>query len=184
VASGLLTGPDNNLWFGESECATGQSSKIGRITPSGTISEFAAPENLSQLHGVTNGPDGNLWFVAIDDSKLKGVIGRMTTSGAISQFLLISLTYHSYEITNGPDGNLWFSEADLDGWHNRIGRITPSGTISEYSVPEQISRAYGIITGADGNLERITPAGKINVFPLSRPGIVPGNLAVGPDGKI
>jgi streptogramin lyase len=66
-------------------------------------------------------------------------------------------------------------------------------------VPEQISKAYGILTGPDGNLwyivdpanhsqndkiERITPAGKINVFPLPRPGIVPGNLVVGPVSKI
>ena len=50
-------GPDGNLWFTESDRGT-----IGRITPSGTITEFPLEEQESGPYGITVGADGNLWF--------------------------------------------------------------------------------------------------------------------------
>ena len=40
---GITTGPDGNLWFTEYG-----GDKIGRITPSGTITEFPAAINRRQ----------------------------------------------------------------------------------------------------------------------------------------
>src|SRR5512135_2025924 len=40
---GITTGPDGNLWFTEFG-----SDKIGRITPSGAVSEFALPKNSDE----------------------------------------------------------------------------------------------------------------------------------------
>ena len=37
-------------------------NKIGRISPSGTITEFPLPTANSGPYGITAGPDGNLWF--------------------------------------------------------------------------------------------------------------------------
>ncbi len=47
-------------------------NKIGRISPSGTITEFPVPNLLSE---IAAGPDGNLWFT--EDSGNK--IGRITS---------------------------------------------------------------------------------------------------------
>ena len=59
----IKAGPDGNLWFTESEPIPpqlGQRNMIGRVTPSGQVTEF--PLNGFLMSGETFGPDGNLWF--------------------------------------------------------------------------------------------------------------------------
>ncbi len=61
----IAAGHDGNLWF--TEVVYNQQyeligSKIGRISPSGTITEFSVPTAKSGPDGITAGPDGNLWF--------------------------------------------------------------------------------------------------------------------------
>ena len=48
-------GPDGNLWFPE-------GGAIGRITPSGAVTEFPLPKSGSDAGALTVGPDGKLWF--------------------------------------------------------------------------------------------------------------------------
>jgi virginiamycin B lyase len=50
----ITKGSDGNVWFTETS-----AGKIGRITPSGSVTEFAVP---ASPYGITNGPDGNIWF--------------------------------------------------------------------------------------------------------------------------
>src|SRR5437588_6350752 len=54
----ITAGPDGNLWFIESNV-----NKIGRITPTGTVTEFDIP-TAGDPSSITAGPDGNLWFSA------------------------------------------------------------------------------------------------------------------------
>jgi virginiamycin B lyase len=105
------TGPDGNLWFTEYG-----SSKIGRMTTAGTITEFPIPTASSQPSWIAPSPDGNLWFIEETGNK----IGRMTTAGVITEFTLPTANSGPEGITSGPDGNLWFAEID----RNKIGRIT------------------------------------------------------------
>jgi virginiamycin B lyase len=69
---GLAVGPDGNVWFTE------QIGKIGRITPTGTISEFTIPTIDSIPGSIAAGPDGNLWFT----ENLQNKIGRITPLAA------------------------------------------------------------------------------------------------------
>jgi streptogramin lyase len=56
--SEITAGPDGNIWFTEF-----YGDKIGRITPSGTVTEFPIPTARSNPPDyITSGPDGNLWF--------------------------------------------------------------------------------------------------------------------------
>jgi virginiamycin B lyase len=48
-------------------------NKIGRITPSGAISEFPIATKSSGPVGIVAGPDGNLWFVESDVNKLASI---------------------------------------------------------------------------------------------------------------
>jgi streptogramin lyase len=70
VATEITAGPDGCVWFTATE--NNQFGLIGRITPAGTISEFALPTANAQPFGITLGPDGNLWFT--EDN---GKIGRL-----------------------------------------------------------------------------------------------------------
>jgi streptogramin lyase len=66
----IAAGPDENLWFTEYNNDT-----IGRISVSGTITEYAIPTASSAPLGIAAGPDGALWFTEYSGNK----IGRITT---------------------------------------------------------------------------------------------------------
>ena len=73
----IAVGPDKNLWFTES------GGKIGRITPSGSITEFGLPPGAQPGFLVT-GPDGSVWF-----TELRAKIGKITPQGLVTEFSLI-----------------------------------------------------------------------------------------------
>jgi streptogramin lyase len=114
---GIAAGPDGNMWFTE-------TSKIGRITPSGDITEFALAFN-SFARGIAAGPDGNMWFVAQGGGAW---IGRITPGGTITRFDFDADGAFPDGIAAGPDGNMWVT-------HQAQPRISRIGTgMSEASV--------------------------------------------------
>jgi virginiamycin B lyase len=52
---GIAAGPDGNLWFMETN-----ANQIGRITPTGTITEYPVPTTSSAPSFIAPGPDGYL----------------------------------------------------------------------------------------------------------------------------
>ncbi len=177
-ASHMAAGPDGNVWFTE-----GAASKIGRITPSGVITEFTPP-GFIYLNGITSGPDGNLWFVGSNG------IGRITPSGVITTYPYPGYS-EAQRITSGPDGNLWFTES-----HSVVGRITPSGVATEFTLPGASGAVWpmDITAGPDGNLwfteanvnkiGRITPSGAITEFAVPTSSLGPLMIASGNDGNL
>ena len=141
-ANDIAVGSDGNLWFTE------QVGKIGRITPSGTITEFTLPPTTmttftTLAFGITSGPDGNLWFTEPNQNQ----IGRITPSGTIAEFSIPTAASFPTHIVAGPEGNLWFIE------RSRIGRITPTGVVTEFAPPTaNVSLGGGIAAGPDGGV--------------------------------
>ena len=205
----ITDGPDGALWFTEvhptaQNGSTAPTSKIGRITPAGRVSEFPLSSN-TYAGDITTGPDGNLWFTSErssydaqkGSSTLTSKIERITPSGTISEFSLSPNALAS-NITNGPDGALWFTEIRPYPLQehittSKIGRITPAGQIREFPVQKSGSNATisHITTGPDGNLwftesgmiGRMTPSGTISEFPLPS-NTQPGSITVGPDNAL
>jgi streptogramin lyase len=192
----LIVGPDGNLWFTDSNFSSTGNRAIGRITPSGTITEFELPPDGYPLSDLIVGPDGNLWFSDLGVFGSCCSIGRITPVGEITEF---STPTGAVEVprrlTVGPDGNVWFTA------NHGIGRITPSGTITAFSAGLPTNAELGtIVVGPDGNLwftdsahigeppavGRITTSGTITEFPLV--GDVSHNvlhdLLAGPDGNL
>jgi hypothetical protein len=164
------------LWFTEPS-----GNKIGRITTTGTITEFSVPTASSNPWGITAGPDGAMWFTELSGNK----VGRITTTGTITEY---TANNTPNDIATGSDGNLWFTEQG-----GKIGKLTTSGVLTEYVVPTPSSNPYGIAVGPDGNLwfteagstpqvGRITTAGVITEFPVSSG--TPWEIAAGPDGNL
>lgn len=168
-----MSGPGGSLWFSEDIANIGDKGepysniyKIGKITPSGVISEFPipVPAELTDdaLDGMTSGPDGNLWFdlnMASNETVTNSTgwaastlceIGRVSSSGAITEFPvpntlpagLIPICELT-DITSGRDGNLWFGL-----------------TINE------INKTNGYLISTLCEIGRITPAGAITEFPV------------------
>jgi streptogramin lyase len=183
----IAVGPDNNLWYTDPA-----ANLIGRITPTGSITEFT--EGLTAASGPTGiakGPGDTLWFTEAN----AGQIGRITTSGVITEYSSgISGSSDPQDIAKGPDGNLWFTERADPG---AIGRITPEGEVTEFTDDLTVnSGPRGIAAGPDGNLwftesttpgriGRITTDGKITEYSDGLVGILsPFSIAAGPDGNM
>jgi parallel beta-helix repeat protein len=120
-AGHIAVGSDGNLWFTWTTwevTETGPAAlSVGRITLSGTITEFP----ISAGHGwppggIVSGPDGALWFAQGGAHS----IGRISTSGQLNQYSVPTPKGWPSDMTMGPDGNLWFSQA----YPSSIGRIT------------------------------------------------------------
>ncbi len=184
----IAGGPEGNVWFAENAGPGG----VGRITPSGMISEFTAGIS-GTVEGIALGPDGNLWFTEPAQEK----IGRITPSGTVTEFSVPSgviTPAKPAEIAAGRDGNLWFT---IPSGQGGIGRITPTGTITEFtSGLTSNSKPQGIAAGPDGNLwftetanpariGRITPEGKITEFSSGlTANSKPQSIAAGPNGNL
>jgi virginiamycin B lyase len=173
----ITAGPDGNLWFTEVF-----GGKIGRMTPSGLLSEFpfvGSPE----LRGITIGPDGNLWFTSSYG------VGKITTGGESK----IYPTGHdpsivAGDITTGPDGNLWFSD------YTGLARVAPAtGKVTPMALPEG-SHADTLVPAPDGNIwatdnrrngiMRINVSGNLREFSIPRRNAEPHGMALGADGRL
>jgi len=200
-AIGITTGPDGNVWF------TTSDAKLGMVTRSGHITEFAipqpppcttncpispaacAPDCLPRAQEITTGPDGNLWFT----QPFSDFIGKAVISGdgvSFAEYPPPTACPRAFRfcldgITGGPDGNLWFSETQ----RGQIGRLVPStGAITEFPGAVFPLR---ITSGPDGNLwfgdpganavGRITTAGLVTEFVVPNPELSHGGAAPNPD---
>jgi streptogramin lyase len=170
---GITLGADGNVWFTEIF-----GGKIGRVTPSGSITEFTVG---GQPSGITAGPDGKLWFGDIFLDRIRSI----TTSGVLGSEFSMS---GPREIASGPDGNLWVTESGASA----ITKMTPAGAITRFRLPSGSSGPQGITAGPDGNVwfttfeavGRITPAGIMTLFSPPTEGSWPFDIAVGADGNL
>jgi streptogramin lyase len=175
----MTAGSDGALWFTE-----GAANKIGRVTVSGVVTEFAVLTADSLPCGIASGPDGNIWFTEARANR----VGRITAAGIMTEFLVPTPFADPAGITTGADGNLWFAERGA----GKIARITPSGAITEFSLPTS-AQPWAIVTGPAGNLwftqlagsiGRMSLSGEVTVFPIPTPQSFPRGIAVGPDGNL
>jgi streptogramin lyase len=144
----ITAGPDGNIWFLDAVHPGGTTesfvSKVGKIAPSGTITEYTLPAGYTVGGSITAGPDGNIWFMGLD------MVGKITTTGNPTKYDLPtgSAQVISASIAAGPDGNLWFTE------QKGVGRITPTGTITHFPITtfSNAGTPAGITAGPDGNM--------------------------------
>jgi virginiamycin B lyase len=180
----ITSGPDGNLWFTQNDSTNGTYQAIGRMTPSGVLTELDpfAPGNLP--YGITAGPDGNLWLTELNVGK----VARMTTTGTVTEFALQSAATRPFEIISGPDGNLWVTERGT----NSVARITTSGVVTEF--PGLPPTLFGITAGPDsrvwfaeggsGKIGAISSTGVVEQFPLPGSTRFPMWMTTGVDGNL
>jgi len=81
-----------------------QQSGIGRIDPTGHITQFAAPRPASP-YTIVAGPDHALWFIDASGPNL----GRITPQGTISEYPLSENPLSGVSgLAAGADGTLWY----------------------------------------------------------------------------
>jgi virginiamycin B lyase len=168
-------GSDGNIWFAQ------DAPYIGRMTPSGSITEIAIPSG-NHANDITVGRAGTIWFSEFRVAK----IGRISADGTVKEFGGPKKFTFPSGVTLGSDGNIWF--IDQRGF---IGRMTSRGVVTEFggleTIPDDITAGPGgnvwFSEGPDVGV--ITPAGQITNLP--NPWGIDTNftgIAAGPDGNI
>jgi streptogramin lyase len=176
----MTLGPDGNMWFDEEN-----GGIIGRITPAGTISEFAVPDPSPQ--GPIAGPDGNIWFPELT----LNMIAVVTPAGTLIHQFPIPTIANNYYLTLAPDGNIWFADYDRAYISQIITQGPAMGTITQFPIP---FGADSITTGPDGNLW-FTATNQNLIGSMNTAGVIEGewsptntfrylSITAGPDGNL
>jgi streptogramin lyase len=174
-ASAVASDLGGNEWFTDF-----RTSRIGRVSASGVVTEYQTPTPFSRPDDIVAGPDGDMWFTEFNG----GRIGRVAADGSITEIHAHHFS-NLYNICVGPDGALWFTGVGSGG--QMVGRMTTTGQTSEFPVPA----AEDITAGPDGNLWisggnsvfRMTTAGGITQF-KTRDDATLGDLVFGADGNL
>ncbi|MBV9208929.1 MAG: hypothetical protein JO037_26760 [Actinobacteria bacterium] len=133
---GIAAGPGGTVWF--TEFAAG---KIGRISPSGTITEYPVPTPGAGPYQIAAGPGGTAWFTEYNTAK----IGRVTAGGQISEISLPAPSLGGTGLADGPDGSLWV--ADPAGYADRV---TLAGQVTRTRLPRAGGTPLAITAPAAG----------------------------------
>jgi len=142
--TGIVPGPDGNLWFADS------AGFVGRITPSGQVSEFPVG---AQPQDIVAGHDGNLWFstcCAVANVSY-GVIGHISTDGTVFPPVAVE---GGGALVAGPDLRLWFGPASGTPYPAdwALGRITPDGRRSSLVLPPPATSVVDLAVGMLGTV--------------------------------
>jgi streptogramin lyase len=193
---GIARGPDGNLWFTNQAALPLRGvqvfrDSIGRITPSGVVTNFAFGSS-GKPADITAAPDGNVWFTYVDGSR----IGRITPGGKQTDFSAgFDPDQFAIAIAPGADGNLWFTLSEGSSPGAYVGRITPTGEIKTFKIAPDFISFDDIAVGPDNSawltdpganaIKRITPAGEVTNFNAGMTaGARPSGIARGADGNL
>ena len=176
----ITAGRDGNLWFTEKT-----TSKIGRITPAGVVTEFPTATASAGPFGITSGPNGFLFFSETDVGK----IGRSTLTGGVDD-TIATVGDQPEDIAAGDDGLLWFTQRGSDQIGRREIFLTQPPSNVNFSVGDQPT---GITAGPStsvwftefgaNKIGRIY-GGVFEDFPVLTGASGPTGIAAGPDDNV
>ncbi|SEC21337.1 virginiamycin B lyase [Nocardioides exalbidus] len=191
----ITTAPDGSMWFLERG-----ANKVGRITTSGAIQEFALPPTDSSVDNPAQsldvGPDGSVWVITEHGEN----VVRLSSAGQ----LLTSWTFPNYdgcintcpyggEVRIDPSGKAWVT---MNYGSSFISTIVPAGQPIAYENSPECAdvlgeAADGAMWCQGGSAEGQDTITRVNAdaaggvtYPLPSDATYPMGLAAGPVGSI
>ncbi|HVV48746.1 MAG TPA: hypothetical protein VHO06_03725, partial [Polyangia bacterium] len=198
----LITGPDGDLWWADTQ------GYVAKDTTDGETTQFATGMAAGF---ITVGPDGNLWFIASHNFHTTATLTSVDLQGNVLKQVPFTCSAGGISgMTLGPDGNFWITESDTyDATTSAytdtgfVGRLTPAGVLTQFPLPLDALAANSfpqhIVAEPDGllwfaqpgnsSLDSITPDGVLTKYRLEYSvgttvlNLQAPALAVGLDGK-
>jgi streptogramin lyase len=169
-----IAGPDGNLWFADKSPT---APAIGRITPSGVITEFPLTLLPGQsLNPANFGPDGGLWV----GTNNPGGVARFDISTHAYTTISNGLSGNPGVIVVGSDQNMWYTDTGAGPGVARVGTAALAASsgqqIGYCSVSGNRNPATGVLY-PPGTFVQLDPS-----QPASDPayaGAVPANYLQG-----
>lgn len=165
----ITAGSDGNMWF--TDMGNGM---IGRVTPTGNITEFALPGSPGGGWAILSAADGRVYFTTQGGPPIGKLplpadigttypsvpyVGWFSPNDPLGTLKLHRLPSDGMGLTTGPDGSVWFAytvhfhdvlRSPLP-FDSGVGRISRSGTLTQYPFPKGHSvSAIGL--GSDGDV--------------------------------
>ena len=132
----IAAGTDGDLWFDNLV-----DDGIGRITPTGAVTEFATVQPFYLQSGL----DGSLVVIGQNPSG-RAETALLSTTGAVTPYTIpASISQAFADYVGAAGGSLWFTSADQNGNTIQLGRITEQGTVETYNLPPNIGRKGAFI---------------------------------------
>ena len=120
----IAAGPDGDLWFDN------LVGGVGRITPSGAVTEFASVQPTV----IETGLDGSL-IVTGQNASGQPETGLLSTTGTVTPYTIPASSSQAFADYLGPaGGSLWFTNLDQSGNTIQLGRITEHGAVETYDL--------------------------------------------------
>jgi streptogramin lyase len=135
---------DGSMWFTERG-----ANKLGRISTTGVLTEYAIPTANSAPEAIAASPDGYVWFTERYGKK----IGRINQAGgAISEFTVPGYGAYPTAITYVAATNkVWFASVESSSVA-RLGRISATGTFTMLPSANTAAVITSLVGDASGNL--------------------------------
>lgn len=158
-STALITGPDNNLWVGD----TGdQTTCIGKVTPAGVYTPFSCPSSNYKPRSMAATPDGYIWYGGGGTGIFEGFnIGSstFTTADATHMSSVDGMTADSA-------GHLWLTGRD-GGGNPELAWADASGNVSYVPLTGMLPTAMlDLAPGPNNTLWFITGADTIGKIDL------------------
>jgi len=157
-SGGLALDNSGNLFV-----ADWQSNQIQKITPNGTVTQFATGLNAPQ--GLAFDGSGNFYAANLGNS----TISKITSTGTVTQFASGGGLDAPYGLAFDSHGNLYAANSG----NSTISEISPGGTVSQFASGGGLSEPEGLtfdssgILYADNNggtISEITSNGSVSQF--------------------
>lgn len=192
----ITTAPDGSMWF-----LMSNANKVGRITTSGQIQEFALPPTDSSVEGPAKGldvgPDGSVWVTTDHGARL----AHLSSAGQVLNEWLFpnydgcagdSCPYGG-EVRVDPSGTAWVT---MNYGSSFVVKVTPTGQLTASDNSPECDdvlgeAADGSMWCQSGNAQSQGTIVKVNAdaaggvsYPLPSDASYPNGLAAGPVGSI
>ena len=180
----ITNGSDGNRWFTEGTEFTNAPPRVGRVTPSGDITEFDANCPFCILTDIVQGPADILYITSNNPLLLRFNVATETFLEPIdisnSNAVAGDLAAHGDDI--------WFTDFNNDSlWRYNI----TAGQFTQFPLPVQpsdvvidsVGNAWFTAT-FEGAVDRLNPVtGTVDSFPVPD-GLSPRQIAIATDGQI
>ena len=184
----ITQGSDGNFWFTESHVNPPQSDNhhVGRVTPSGAITEFLVCQ-FCFPSDIVQGPGDVLYFTKSDPG-----LGRIATTGTVLPDVVPPNTAANGNGVAAFGNDVYFAAFNT----NSIWRYNAvSGAFTEFAIPTPGAIPYDVATAADGTvwftefgadkLGRLSPAtGVVTEVSVGDGPNGPRGIAIATDGKV
>ena len=193
----ITVGSDGNLWFTEGgefftpnpDPETGGTfhNQIGRITPTGEITEFRIDGCQCFLNDIVQGPNNILYYTTNNEG-----LGRITTSGEILPDVKPGNTNALGNGVAAHGDDVWYTDFNNNSlWRYNV----PNDQFTQYPVPSTGANPYDVAVASDGTvwftefhanqIGRLDPAtGTIIETPVPGGPNGPRHIAIASDGSV